>query len=55
MRDLEKTIGHLFYTTSSIVHHLKAISGFYEIWCQETPIKAQKYHRNKGHLKDSSI
>ena len=28
MNDIKKTIEHLFYTTSSFVHHLKAIGEF---------------------------
>ena len=28
MYDLEKTIGHLFYATSSFVHHFVAIGEF---------------------------
>ena len=28
MNDVEKTIRHLFYTTSSFVHHFKSIGKF---------------------------
>ena len=40
--DLEKTIGHLFYATSSYVHHLVAICEFkLELWSGNAQIEAK--------------